>query len=125
MDPVVWPGPLAARPVSDVDVLAAVAQQGLTSHMIPTPSALSHLISSGLITLHTAVRQVWKDRPPFKVVLTISCCDGPPVMCGSSTRPTELRCLVREASAAVAAASAHAKLRVAAELEKRRAGGLG
>jgi hypothetical protein len=44
---------------------------------------------------------------------------------GSSTQPHEHRALLPRINLAIAAASAHDRFRIAAELEKIRAGGLG
>ncbi|MFP5479590.1 MAG: hypothetical protein ACLGIE_07865 [Alphaproteobacteria bacterium] len=93
--------------------------------MIHTPAELSALIDANHITLHTRLVQVWKDRPELLVVIAISAGAGYPVRCGSSTQPGEHRALLAHANLAIASASAHDRLKIAAALEEIRAGGLG
>lgn len=93
--------------------------------MIHTPAELTALIDANHFTLHTRWRKVWKDRPEILVVIAISAGAGYPVRCGSSTQPGEHRALLPHANLAIAAASAHDQLKIAAALEETRAGGLG
>ena len=90
--------------------------------MIHTPTELAALIASGHITLHTRMVQVWKDRPPIEVVDRVRVGDVVAFGFGSSTQPHEHRALLPRINAAIAAASAHDRLKIAAALEKIRAG---
>lgn len=93
--------------------------------MIRTSAELTALIDANHITLHTRWRRIWKDRPELLAVIAISAGAGYPVRCGSSTQPGEHRALLAHANLAIASASAHDQLKIAAALEEIRAGGLG
>lgn len=93
--------------------------------MINTPAELTALIDANHITLHTRMFEVWKDRPPIEVVDHVRVGDIIAFGFGSSTQPHEHHALLPRINAAIASASAHDRLKIEAELEKIRAGGLG
>lgn len=90
--------------------------------MIHTPAELAALIDAGHITIHTRMFQVWKDRPPIEVVSSVRFGDVCALGFGSSTQPHEHHAILPRVNAAIAAASAHDRFRIAAALEKIRAG---
>lgn len=90
--------------------------------MIRTPSELAALIDAGHITLRTRMVEVWKDRPCIQAVVSIRAGGSTAIRCGSSTQPHEHRALLAHANAAIAAAPAHTRLKIAAALEEIRAG---
>ena len=93
--------------------------------MIRTPAGLSSLIAAGHITIHTRMFEVWKGRPAIEVVSSVRVGDVIAFGFSSSTQPHEHHALLSRINDAIAAASAHDRLKIAAALEKIRASGLG